>query len=206
LGWNERPKIIYDDDFRYDEDREASISDSISWGWWGIKNTGAEILRPDLDDATDAYSHFRNGGGADYIIDLGEGIREDPAIRSFVDEQIEGAKEAAIELHEHSGLNEFVMTGSAVPTNAEYYPETENWQKTIGGYNMWCTAVVSVNGNTYSMELILNVDDIYNFNAGQQDIASGAPDSENGNFEELGWGNEYHVTGNLRTYVDFNNE
>ena len=37
--------------------------------------------------------------------------------------------------------------------------------------------------------------DWYSFNSGQNDIASGASDNENGRFETLGWAKSFNTTG-----------
>ena len=53
------------------------------------------------------------------------------------------------------------------------------------------------------MVVTVHVEDQYNFNAGQSDIASGAPDSANGRFSELGWAQGFNVTGEVQRVVEW---
>ncbi len=39
-----------------------------------------------------------------------------------------------------AGNTSFSMTGDATGTTQGEYPKTENWQKTIGGYQQWSSA------------------------------------------------------------------
>lgn len=98
----------------------------------------------------------------------------------------------------------FSITGDLIPINGDYYPNTENWQKTIGAYNMWISADVSIDtkGNIV-METTVHEIDRYNFNRGQQDIATGTPDDINGRFEELGWAHSFTTTGEMDLNVSW---
>jgi hypothetical protein len=100
------------------------------------------------------------------------------------------------------------------------YPATENWQKAIGAHRIWLEMDVTVNtveevshptgvapgsapvctpeGDTavtyrreFSVDMTLHMEDMYNFNPGAADIVTGAPDADNGRFEETGLGHEY---------------
>ncbi len=51
------------------------------------------------------------------------------------------------------------------------------------------------------MIIIISFRDKYNFNKGQKDIASGAPDDENGRFEELGWARSFETYGIMAKVV-----
>lgn len=51
------------------------------------------------------------------------------------------------------------------------------------------------------MEFTVNIRDKYNFNPGQYDIASGAPDDENGRFEALGWAKSFYSVGSATRIV-----
>lgn len=99
------------------------------------------------------------------------------------------------------------------------YPATENWQKAIGGHSIWTEMTVTVEMEAltpastetpgeaegeaepavdyvrrFEVNLTLHMEDMYNFNPGQEDIASGIPDDDNGRFEITGLGHEYlHV-------------
>lgn len=47
------------------------------------------------------------------------------------------------------------------------------------------------------MVVTFYMEDMYNFNPGQADIASGTPDAVNGRFAELGWAKEFKTYGSL---------
>ena len=98
-----------------------------------------------------------------------------------------------------AGNRTFSMSGDASPT--AHYPETENWQKTVGGYQQWSSADVSVSGNTATMTITVNAEDYYNVNRGQADIASGASDDDNGRFTEIGWAKPFETSGSLTRVV-----
>ncbi len=94
----------------------------------------------------------------------------------------------------------FQITGSALTVNegSVYfpYPTTENWQKAIGGHNLWVSADIHVEKSPsgiihFIMELTLHVEDMYNFNPGVQNIATGIPDSESGIFSIIGLAKQY---------------
>ena len=72
----------------------------------------------------------------------------------------------------NSGNAGFSMSGDALPTSA--YPVTENWQKSVGGYQQWSSADVAVDGTTVTMTVTVHAEDYYNFNRGQADIARSA--------------------------------
>lgn len=75
------------------------------------------------------------------------------------------------------------------------YPDSENWAKTIGAHYIWVSASVNVKVSpprpSFVMAFTLHAEDRYNFNRGQQDIATGIPDSANGRFELAGLGHQY---------------
>ncbi len=89
------------------------------------------------------------------------------------------------------------MTGSqiAVGNSDKFpYPTTENWQKAIGGHQIWMSATVSVkpgDSPSFSMRMTLHAEDRYNFNPGAEDIATGTPDAANGRFELTGLAHQY---------------
>lgn len=159
---------------------------------------GARFLRWDLDDALDAYGHYWSNTGDTFEIDYEEAYGEDEGIRANVDEEIARAQ-AGAETLINSGNAEFSMSGDAFPTSA--YPVTENWQKTVGGYQQWSSADVTVDGTTVTMTVTVHAEDYYNFNRGQADIASGAPDDENGRFTEIGWAKPFETTGTITRTV-----
>ena len=72
---------------------------------------------------------------------------------------------------------------------------TENWQKTIGAHYAWGSATISYADGVYTMVYTIHVKDRYNFNKGAYDIATGAPDDENGRFAVLGWAQPFYTYG-----------
>jgi hypothetical protein len=51
------------------------------------------------------------------------------------------------------------------------------------------------------MEVTVHAEDRYNFNRGDEDIATKAPDDENGRFAELGWAKSFDVNGSVTRTV-----
>lgn len=112
------------------------------------------------------------------------------------------------------------------------YPATENWQKAIGAHQIWLELDVTVevtreqtdppgvaSGSapvctpqgdtvvtylrTFDVDMTLHMEDMYNFNPGMADIATGTPDAENGRFEVTGLGQEYVNFSNLERSFTF---
>ncbi|MGH3772346.1 MAG: hypothetical protein ACRDRW_13275 [Pseudonocardiaceae bacterium] len=117
-----------------------------------------------------------------------------------VDQEIIRAQTAAEELI-REGNTGFSMTGKASVVPDAYYPQTENWQKTIGKHKVWSHSKVHVDGDTVTMQITVQGEDRYNFNRGQHDIATDAPDNENGRFTELGWAKPFDTHGSLTRTV-----
>lgn len=113
------------------------------------------------------------------------------------------------------------------------YPATENWQKAIGAHQLWMEMDVTVEvyevsrvdppgvepgsapvctpdgdttityGRRFSVNLTVHMEDMYNFNPGAADIATGTPDAANGRFEVTGLGNEYLNTATFSRELSF---
>lgn len=90
------------------------------------------------------------------------------------------------------------------------YPATENWQKAIGAHFIWIDGEATVNVNpagkirSFAIEMTLRMEDMYNFNPGAKDIATGTPDADNGRFEVTGLGREYLNTAVLMRSLSLN--
>lgn len=197
VGPPSRPDIPWDEDFEYDS-KDPGPGDYASAAKWKAMLAGAGVLKRDLDDAMDAYGHYWDNNGDPLEFDYEEAVREDSSIASNVDDEITRAQAAAEELIA-SGHDTFEFTGE--PTASSAYPETENWAKTIGGYQQWSSADVSVAGDQVTMTVTVHAEDHYNFNSGQNDIASGEPDDENGRFTELGWAKPFDSSGSVTRTV-----
>lgn len=202
-GPPDRPEIEWDDDFPFESKKgEDTFQDHVDWAAWGTKMDVARAIRPDLDDALDFYDHYRSGDGTPMVFDFEEAYQEDPSIRSNVDASIRQSQYAAQQMID-DGRTDFSFTGPNASAGA--YPETENWQKTVGGYQQWSSGDVSVdeNGNV-TMVVTVHAEDHYNFNRGANDIASNAPDDANGRFSELGWAQGFDSSGSVERVVTWN--
>lgn len=199
LGPPAMPKIGFDNDFAYDPNIKPTLKDYLSWYKWDALRSGAELDRPDLADALAAYRHYRDGSGTDFQVDYEKAFREDRGVRDVVLSEIRRAGKAAEDIHQKTGLNNFQITGPAA--GVESY--TENWQKTLGAHRLWGSADVRVVGNRITMNFTGHVADRYNFNPNSHDNASGAPDSENGRFEALGWAKGFQVHGSIQRTISW---
>ncbi|OBK90474.1 hypothetical protein [Mycolicibacter sinensis] len=197
IGPPTKPVFEHDEDFEYGS-AKPTWRDYISRAEWEAKLAGGRLLRPDLDDATQMYKHYWDNDGKPIKFDYEEAFREDPTIRTNVEDQISRAQRGAEDLI-RAGNTSFSMTGDASPAAA--YPTTENWQKAIGGYQQWSSADVQVDGNKATMTVTVHAEDHYNFNRGQADIATGAADNVNGRFTELGWGKPFDSHGEVTRTV-----
>jgi len=198
LGDPTKPPLQWDEDFPYDPNAKPTLEDYKAWFRWKAKLKGADILRPDLDDALSAYRHYMDGSGDSLTVDYEEAYREDPAIRAIVDSEIVSAQQAADRLARESNLTSFKITGDATPSGKlGPYPKTENWQKTLGAHQVWSNADVQVHDGKITMRIVVHAEDRYNFNKGDADIATGTPDEENGRFAQLGWARSFDTHGEV---------
>lgn len=202
IGDPKEPEMTWDEDFVYDSE-EPSAGDYVSWAEWGAKAAAARVARPDLDDALDFYDHYRSNSGEPATFDMEEAYREDANVRAGIDASILRTQAGAAELIAQGNTN-FKMTGPAHGISGQYYPATENWQKTIGAYQHWESAEVTVVNGVATMTVTVHGEDYYNFNRGAADIGSGAPDDENGRFTELGWAKPFRSSGAITRTVTWN--
>lgn len=197
LGPPTRPEIEWDEDFEYDSDDDPTWDDRTSWVEWNAK-AEATRLHPGLQDAGSIYRHYLGNSGEDYEFDYAAAYANDSGVAANVDAEIASAQAGAEELIAR-GNTDFSMTGDA--SQAPNYAQTENWQKTIGGYQQWSSSDVTVEGDQATMVITVHAEDRYNFNAGQSDIASGTPDDVNGRFTELGWAQPFDSSGSVQLTV-----
>ncbi len=197
IGPPTRPEIEWDEDFEYASDDDPTWDDRTSWLEWSAKGE-ATRFHPGLQDAGAIYRHYLGNSGEDYEFDYRSAYENDASVAANVDAEVAAAQAGAERLIAQ-GSTDFSMTGDA--SQAPHYPETENWQKTIGGYQQWSSSEVTVDGDQATMVVTVHAEDHYNFNAGQSDIASGTPDDVNGRFTELGWAQPFDSTGSVRLTV-----
>lgn len=200
IGPPTRPDITWDDDYEYGS-ADPEFGDYVDWNTWGLKEKGAH-LHPGLQDAADFYSHYRDNTGLPKEFDYEEAYSDDEAVRQLVDNEIARTQQGVDQLIASGAGGEFSVTGDAHATKDDkLYPATENWQKTIGGYQQWSSADVKVEGNQATMTVTVHAEDYYNFNSGDKDIASGTPDQVNGRFTELGWAKPFESHGEITRVV-----
>jgi hypothetical protein len=165
-------------------------------------------------DAIPAYRHFHFGEGKPRAVDYEDFLearddgetKGDQSGATILSSAIEDTRAAAIELDEKQ------YPGSVAPRVFEIrsqvitvrdgdsrypYPVTENWQKAIGGHPIWITAIVDVSPDPgasvrrFSIFMTIHMEDMYNFNPGAHDKATGIADAENGLFEITGLAHEF---------------
>ncbi|HEU4325753.1 MAG TPA: hypothetical protein VFS21_21615 [Roseiflexaceae bacterium] len=200
---------------------EAGWGDHIERMKWIAKLEAAELLRPDLVDGTSAYRHFLFGNGAQRHFEYERFIANDSSGATVLASAIEDAKNAVRDRHNQilqssgdappaSSTIDLQTPPMGVGNDGRYpYPATENWQKAIGAHQIWIEAhfTVSVDqeNQTRSFQgtMTIHVEDMYNFNPGAADIASGTPDAANGRFEVTGLGHEYLNTSEVTRSIAF---
>lgn len=214
VGPPTRPDITHDNGFLDQFDRrDPGAADYWALAQWRAKLEAGEAFRPDLADGLAAYRHFLDGEGEDRTFNYDRFVEGDDAGQQVLDNAIgDGQRAAALIYQRMLELDpslkgkpvSFDMTSGAIQVGAnpnEYkyadrypYPTTENWQKAIGAHPIWTSAKVTVNPGEppdYSMKFTLHAEDRYNFNPGAADIATGAPDADNGRFEITGLAHQY---------------
>jgi hypothetical protein len=137
------------------------------------------------------------GDGADRTIDYERYLQGDPAAATLIPKLINDFREHA----EIIGKDRTKFSVTSEPYTVGRggiapYPETANWQKTLGAHFLWVSADVDVSADGhgriwYETTLTIHMEDRYNFNPGSQDIATGTPDAENGRFEITGLAKQY---------------
>jgi hypothetical protein len=211
LGPAVRPTIKHDNGFldKFPR-REPTAADRAALLKWKAKLAGSEALcnartgkylddcsHEDLSDANAAYHHFLYGGGKDRIIDYEKYLREDPAavdlIKNVMNDFRSHAEVIGKDRVRFSVTSEPYTVGNG---GIATYPLTANWQKAIGAHFLWVSADISVSAGGegkiwYETDMIVHMEDRYNFNPGSTDIATGIPDSENGKFEISGLAKQY---------------
>ncbi|MBD5785049.1 hypothetical protein IF650_02540 [Cellulosimicrobium terreum] len=196
VGPPTRPDIEWDDDFVYDS-ADPAPSDYRDWLEWKAKAEATRV-HPGLQDAGEFYRHYLDNSGDPMTFDYERAYADDPGVAANVDAEIARTQQGVEDLIA-AGNTDFSVTGDPTVTSA--YPQTENWQKTIGGVQQWSSADVVVDGDQVTMQVTVHAEDYYNFNRGQADIASGTPDDVNGRFTELGWAQPFESSGTVERTV-----
>lgn len=199
VGPPRRPDIPWDEDFVYGS-ASPGWRDYLSAAKWKAQAEGAGLVRADLDDGLAAYWHYWDNTGEPFAFDYEEAYAEDDGVRATIEAEIARAQAGADRLIAEQGA-QFSITGGPNPSGT--YPQTENWQKAIGGHQVWSSADIEVANGRATMTITVHAEDYYNFNRGQSDIASNASDDENGRFAEVGWAKGYPQSGSVTRTVSW---
>lgn len=197
IGDPKTPHLKHDDTFIYNS-KDSNFKDWLNKQKWQAKLLGGEYIKSELDDATALYRHYWDNNGEKIAFDYDEAYKEDPTVRSNVDTEVANMA-AAADHFARTGNKNFKITGD--PTTGG--TSTENWEKTIGGYQQWSHANARVEGNRVVMDVTVEAADYYNFDDGKNDIATGAPDSDNGRFAEIGWAKPFESHGSVTRTVSW---
>ncbi|MDO5736590.1 MAG: hypothetical protein Q4P15_08970 [Propionibacteriaceae bacterium] len=189
VGGPQRPDITFDEDFDFDSD-SPTFDDYVNWQKWNAIRL-AGLAHPGLDDASVMYDHYMGASGEPRTFDLDEAIEEDSLVNRYTRDEISRTASAVDSLA--AGRTEFQVSGPAHGT--QFQPETENWQKTIGAYQQWSSANVTVENGMVTMEITVHAEDRWNFNRGAFDVETGYPDDANGRFQEVGWAQSFDTSG-----------
>ena len=205
-----RPPTMDERLFYASEVAKATGADAVSWVPF-IDNVDERLS---LEHGIAGYEHFLTGGGADYEFDYEEYLENDKSGQDMV-KNIESDVQNAVndiygglgdELPETEGASvTFQMNGGA-PSRGVPYPDTEDWQKAIGGHSVWTNSEITLTRQAdgtikATAEITIEAEDRYNFNPGQADIATGAADSERGVLEETGLAKQFTQTGSHEVEV-----
>lgn len=211
LGAPIRPASIKFDNGFLDKfsKRSPTVSDYAALAKWKIKLEAAESLRPDLAEACQAYRHFLEGMGRPRTFSYEMYVLNDESGRVTLANAMLDIQDGVEEIWEkNKTLKKFSVTGGQISCGSDSlfpYPATENWQKAIGGHIIWLSGTVDVLDQKgeiwFELHMTLHAEDRYNFNPGQNDIATGIPDSDNGIFEITGLGNQFDQTAELRRII-----
>ena len=193
------PTATFDEDFVFNPSLTPSAWDYAKYVSWkyaaeGVKESG------ELEDAIILYLHYLDASGTEMTIDFEKAYREDKAVRKNVDIAISTAQRQA-EILSKKSYERFFMTSGL--KNVDSYPVTENWQKALGGFQLWGEAEVERCGERFSMNLVLHEIDRYNFDKKKKDIVTGIPDYVNGRFAELGWAHSFITKGEISVSVSW---
>jgi hypothetical protein len=201
--------------------RTPTLDDQVARAAWISKLRGAQLVRPDLKDACTAYEHYLFGKGVPLVIDYERFVVADSSGATVLQSALEDARVGAVEFHNlamkstppGARIDTFTMASDALvvgDSEGRYpYPETENWQKTIGGNAIWLESAVTVrvdpanNRRDFEIDLLVHAEDMYNFDPHKVDIATGAPDEANGRFQECGLGDEFLSVGTATRQIKF---
>jgi hypothetical protein len=205
-----RPKLEHDAGFVGAFGRRAPTSDDyISKAKWLSYLNGAEVLcrsesaksigkcsNEDLTDALAAYRHYWYGKGKDRHINYEAYLESDPSAKNLINDLVNDFI-THIEIIGENRANFHVVSQQYAIAGHQFapYPTTVNWKRTIGAHKLWINAdvkaLVKNQKIEYEAELIIHMEDRYNFNPTEKDTEGKYKDEENGAFEMIGWAHPY---------------
>jgi surface antigen len=210
IGSPTPPDIKHDDGFSKFPKESPTWNDRLIRAKWRAAAEAISVPNPlkYLPDGAAAYLYYQDGGGADRNFSYDKFVNDDAkgkiALRNLILDAQNGAENlyrqiisqypayASREVQFNISSSPIVVGNLNDPRFP--YPETENWQKAIGGHSVWLSSSVTVTPGqppSYKLNFTLHAEDRYNFNPGQSDITSGTPDAENGRLVVVGLANEY---------------
>lgn len=189
--------------------REPTADDRLQLTKWIAMLEGSEALcnaqtgaympgckGEDLIDANAAYRHFLFGKGADRTINYERFLQGDASGKNLARDLIDD-----FQLHASiigKDRVKFAITSDSYTVGKggiAPYPATANWQKAIGAHFLWVSANVTASADKakiwFEADITVHMEDRYNFNPGSADVATGIPDSANGQFEISGLAKQY---------------
>lgn len=204
IGLPTHPPVAWDNGFSVTKHSPTARDYALLAEWIALLNAGEAgqkvplLPHNDLSDALAAYRHYLYGNGKDRIFSYERYVTNDLSGKTTLENALSDIEEGAEQLYRASLAGQpanFKITGTAIKCgrrhSAEFpYPVTENWQKAIGYHVIWLSSDVAVtlaaNQPNFSMVVTVHAEDRYNFNNGAADIATGIPDSANGELEAAG--------------------
>lgn len=209
IGLPVHPPIVWDNGFAVAKHSPTAKDYALLAEWVAILNAGEAgqkvplLPHNDLSDALAAYRHYLYGEGKDRTFSYERYITNDLSGKTTLENALDDIEEGAQQLYNANYAGKtatFKVTGTAVKCGRRHsttfpYPATENWQKAIGYHVIWLSGDVTVTimagQPNFSMIVTVHAEDKYNFNNGAADIATGIPDSANGELEAAGLAHGY---------------
>jgi hypothetical protein len=197
------PQFEHDPGFEYNPNVKATFRDHWDYAIWYTKGRMAQECALWLQDAAAQYLHYLDGSGKDRTINYSRAYKDDSVIKTYIDDEIALMKNFAQLSYETGAGNLFEIIGGlqGIPNGNK-----ENWQKTIGAHYVYGYGNVSFDSRTNIATMLITffMEDMYNFNPGMSDIATGTPDSVNGHFATLGWAKEFKTIGSMNITLTWN--
>ena len=203
-----KPAFTYDSGFSQFPKEDSTWKDRLNYALWHKKGEAA-VATYFLFEGGLAYLHYLGGSGKEHTFDLDDYLSDDKSGVQLKANIIQIAKANAQKVLPDGGSEAYYSQGFQAAFGGDFpYPESENWQKAIGAFNVYYKSEVSATKNkngsvTYKMLLTIYGEDKYNFNPGQSDIATGTSDNVNGRFEVVGLAKEFMQHGTYTEKIEW---